>query len=388
MKHLFKTLLLPVVAGIILVCFACEDDDKHVAVPIAPILKEVKFPAENDIIPGQEAKITGLGFSKEDKMYLTMTETTEVEVVEVTNSYLKFVVPKEAGGEYTVTIERSGLKTTLGGMLKVPMVVPLTDVELPTGNIQQKGDVYIVGKGFENGDIARLYASFYPQGKEYDIPLTLASDGAKFTLPEGLYGVNNIVIVRADRRTNIGSITIETNVGDVLGGGIVFWVDASKAHGLIANKAAIGTATEQFGPEVAPENASGTSEAMGSGAQNTANIVNKMAQLRRDNDWPEWREVKIAAELCAELSVTDGESTYADWFLPAREELIELFKVKAMLAEKGATIPPNNYWTSSEPAGNAGWAAYYVNFYEATNVVSEFVSKAGWKIGVLPVRAY
>ena len=71
-----------------------------------------------------------------------------------------------------------------------------------------------------------------------------------------------------------------------------------------------------------------------------------------------------------------------------REELIEVFKVKSLLAEKGVNIPANNYWTSSEGDGEAGWSAYYVNFYEDTNIVSEICSKSGWKIGVLPIRAY
>lgn len=127
---------------------------------------------------------------------------------------------------------------------------------------------------------------------------------------------------------------------------------------------------------------------MGSGKSNTQKLATKMAQLRSVNDWPEWRTVKIAAELCEDFSVTENSLTYTDWFLPSREELIELFKVKSVLATKGYAIPANNYWSSSEADGNTGWAAYYVNFYEATNIISEFVSKSGWKIGVRAVRSY
>lgn len=390
MKHFIKRLTTLLTSLLILACMAgCEDKDEHVAIPIAPILKEIKFPGENDIMPGQTATITGLGFSKEDKMYIVSGEnTTEVEVTEVTDNHIKFIVPKEAGGEYTVIIERAGKQTTLNGTLKVPFVVPITNIELPAGNLQRQAEVYITGEGFEAGDVAKLIATFYPEGTEYDFPLTMTSAGAKFTLSEEIYGVNSVIIVRGNRRTSAGTITIETNVGDAVGGGIVFWVDATKAHGFIVNKSPVGTSTEPFGPEVAPENAAGTSQTLGSGASNTEKIVTKMARLRAENDWPEWRNTPIAAEFCAEHTVTEGELTYSDWFLPSREELIELFKVKSLLIEKGANIPPNNYWTSSEPDGNAGWAAYYVNFYEETNIVSEFVSKSGWKIGVLPVRAY
>lgn len=391
MKTYLKRLLIPILSGLIVCSFySCDSDDEHTATPIAPILKEIKFPSENDIIPGQVAQINGLGFAKEDIVYLSNADNQKekVEVTEITDSYLKFIVPVEAGGEYTVTIERAGKQTVLNGTFKVPFVVPIIDIVLPSGNVQPKSKVEIQGKGFEAGDVAVLYASFYPTGVEYNLPLTLNEEGVEFTLPEGLYGVNSIMIIRGERKSNLGTITIETNVGDKLGGGVVFWVDAAKAHGYIVNMSNIGTGTEQFGPEVNPSDAAGTSQNMGSGYTNTQNIGKKFNALQSANNWPEWQGVKIAAQLCLDNSVTEGNAVYADWFLPSREELIEVFKVKSLLAEKGVNIPANNYWTSSEGDGEAGWSAYYVNFYEDTNIVSEICSKSGWKIGVLPIRAY
>ncbi len=158
----------------------------------------------------------------------------------------------------------------------MPFVVPITDIVLPSGNVQPKSKVEIQGKGFEAGDVAVLYASFYPAGVEYNLPLTLNEEGVEFILPEGLYGVNSIMIVRGERKSNLGTITIETNVGDKLGGGVVFWVDATKAHGYIVNMSNIGTGTEQFGPEVNPSDAAGTSQSMGSGYTNTQNIVKEV----------------------------------------------------------------------------------------------------------------
>ncbi len=386
-----KTLIIKLlsISFLIQILYSCQDTTPEPPVPISPILKEIKMPDETEIMPGQATLIQGLGFSREDKVFLTNADgTNEVEVLEATDSYIKIIVPINAGGEYSVIVERAGKQTTLNSTLKVPLIVPLTDVELPTNAITQQGEVYILGNGFENGDVAKLSATFYPTGTEYNIPLTLTSEGAKFNLPSGVYGINTVLIVRENRQSNLGTIIVETNVGDELGGGIVFWVDANKAHGYITSKTNVGTATEQFGPEVDPANAAGTGQAMGSGKSNTQKIVDKMAQLRIQYDWPEWRSVKIAAELCNDFSVTENNLTYTDWFLPSREELIELFKVKGMMASKGHAIPANNYWTSSEGEGNAGWAAYYVNFYENTNIISEFVSKSGWKIGVRPVRSY
>ena len=391
MKTSLKKLFIPLLSGLIACNFySCDSDNEHTAIPIAPILKEIKFPSENDITPGQVAQINGLGFAKEDVLYLNdeTNNKEKVEVTEVTDSYLKFIVPLEAGGNYSVIIERAGKQTILNGTFKVPFVVPIIDVVLPSNNIPAKGKVEIRGKGFEDGDIATLYASFYPEGVEYNIPLALNDEGAEFTLPEGLYGVNSIMIIRGERKSNIGTITIETNVGDKLGGGVVFWVDAAKAHGYIVNMSNVGTPTEKFGPEVDPSDAAGTSQSIGSGYANTQNIVRKFNTLQSANNWPEWQGVKIAAQLCLDNRVNDGDFAYTDWFLPSREELIEVFKVKSMLAEKGVNIPANNYWTSSEADGNTGWAAYYVNFYEETNIISELCSKSGWTIGVLPIRAY
>lgn len=131
MKTYLKRLLIPILSGLIVCSFySCNSDDEHTATPIAPILKEIKFPSENDIIPGQVAQINGLGFAKEDIVYLSNADNQKekVEVTEITDSYLKFIVPVEAGGEYTVTIERAGKQTVLNGTFKVPFVVPIIDI--------------------------------------------------------------------------------------------------------------------------------------------------------------------------------------------------------------------------------------------------------------------
>ena len=160
MKTYLKRLLIPILSGLIVCSFySCNSDDEHTATPIAPILKEIKFPSENDIIPGQVAQINGLGFAKEDIVYLSNADNQKekVEVTEITDSYLKFIVPVEAGGEYTVTIERAGKQTVLNGTFKVPFVVPIIDIVLPSGNVQPKSKVEIQGKGFEAGEKQYTY---------------------------------------------------------------------------------------------------------------------------------------------------------------------------------------------------------------------------------------
>jgi hypothetical protein len=376
-------------AMILSLLYCCNDNDKDVPTPIAPILKEVIFPSENSVVPGKDATISGKGFSQEDKVYLQAATGTPVEVVvtEVTDNYITITVPKDAGGSYSVIVERADKQTTLDGVLKVPLIVPLDNVVMPSSNVQQGSTVTINGSGFETGDVIQLTGDFYPAAKVIKISTTAYSDKIIFVLPAGCYGANNVIVCRQDRKTVLGTLNIEVNIGDAIGGGVVFWIDANKVHGLICNKINTGSATEQFGPSVAVASAAGTSKTLGTGKANTQKLLTQIANFRLSSTT--WNSKKTAAEMCNELVVTDGSDSYDDWYLPSQEELIEVFKNKAMLATKGASMPANNYWTSSEGDGqDAGWSAYYVNFYESVNIVSGNSDKEGWKIGIRAIRSF
>lgn len=386
MKRVLHDSLVIIWVACILV--SCGKEEVEKSISIAPILKEISFPNENNAIPGKDATILGKGFSKEDKVFLeASSELVEVEVLAVTNNDIKISLPREVGGKYKVIIERDGKRTTLDDELSVPFVIPLDNIVMPVNSFSQEAEVEIVGQGFEAGDKVLLSASFYPQGKEIKVSTMLTDEGISFRLPVGCFGVNTVIVTRENRKTNVGTIGIEVNVGQEIGGGVVFWTDASKVHGLISNKSTIGSATEAFGPRVALSGAAGTSKALGTGKDNTAKLISKMNAFRQNS--ASWNGRKSAAEVCAELAVTIGSDTYKNWFLPSLEELIEVFKKKELLASKGVTIPPNNYWSSSEGDGDAaGWSAYYVNFYEPANVVSGAVDKEGWQIGIIPIRSF
>lgn len=372
-------------------CFgivACEKETTPKPEPISPILKEIIIPSQSEVMPGQDVVIRGKGFSKNDKLYLENTEgVLEVTVKEVTDDFLRFGLPVEAGGNYKMKVERAEKTTVLDNELIVPFVVILENVELPNENIQRSAEVSIKGKGFEQGDVIELSAGFYPQGKVFEIVGEVVGEEIRFTLPEGVYGENEVAVVRGNRRTNLGKIGVTVRVGDELGGGVVFWTDQGGIHGLICNRTNIGTPTEPFGPSVALTQAAGTTKAIGQGRANTEKLLSHISAFRQNN--ANWNDKKTAAEWCSELEVTVGDDVYSDWFLPSLEELIELFNVKDLLAQKESVIPANNYWTSTEGDGDAaGWSAYYVNFYEATDVVIGNVDKEGWKIGIRAIRNF
>lgn len=363
----------------------CEQEDTITPTPIPPILKEISFPSESSIMPGKITTITGKGFSGKDKLSLIGDQTYVVEITSVNDFDISFIVPKEAGGQYTVIVERDGQTTTLEEKLKIPLIVVLEDVVLPSAVITQETLVEIVGKGFEQGDKIKLSASFYPEGYEFEISTNITNNGITFTLPQGAFGVNSLVVTRGNKMTNLGTIIIETNVGDELGGGVVFWVDNSKSHGLICNKSHITESAVNYGPAL-PE--VGTLADIGSGKENSEKLKKQISDWRQSGDG-EWLTKKTVVELCDEHTVTVNEVVYNDWFLPSEGELSELFLAKNIVAEKGAIFKSDNYWTSTEVVGNGwAWAQLYVNFYEPENLVTGVADRVNWLIGVIPIREF
>ncbi|HCQ16235.1 MAG TPA: hypothetical protein DIU20_08240 [Cryomorphaceae bacterium] len=131
------------------------------------------------------------------------------------------------------------------------------------------------------------------------------------------------------------------SIGMAYGGGIIFYLDASGNHGLIAMPAniTVGSMNEfEWG-------CSGTAIAgadlsnIGSGLQNTIDIEAGCAAAN------------TAADVCANL-VYAG---YSDWYLPSKDELYQLYIHRNAVGGFGGGY----YWSSSEY--NA-FDAYYVNF--------------------------
>jgi hypothetical protein len=130
-------------------------------------------------------------------------------------------------------------------------------------------------------------------------------------------------------------------IGQSYGGGIIFYIDATKQHGLICAPTDYQPywpylGWGPFGKEV------GTSTEIGEGQNNTSRIVNACGSGN-------------AAGVCDDL-VLNG---YDDWFLPSKDELNELFKQRNVI---GLSSFAMFYWSSSEwdedPA-NTAWVKYF-----------------------------
>jgi len=125
-------------------------------------------------------------------------------------------------------------------------------------------------------------------------------------------------------------------IGKTYQGGIIFYLDGTGEHGLIAAPSDQSSATPWSASTYKVTGATGT--AIGTGQANTNAIITAQgADL-------------YAAKLCDDL-VLGG---YSDWFLPSKDELNELYKSKVILG--GSPW----YWSSSEYDKATAWVVYFV----------------------------
>jgi hypothetical protein len=129
----------------------------------------------------------------------------------------------------------------------------------------------------------------------------------------------------------IGASTTTFSIGLSYGGGIVFYIDGTGQHGLIA--ATVDQGTAQWGCYGTAIDS--TSVNIGAGQANTEAIVSGCSSAG------------IAAKICSDL-VLNG---YSDWFLPSLNELNLMFQQRNTI---GGFVP-DFYWSSSEFNENTAW---------------------------------
>lgn len=145
---------------------------------------------------------------------------------------------------------------------------------------------------------------------------------------------------------NLSSVVRFENLAIAIGktyqGGLIFYVDNTGEHGLIAAPTDQSTGIQWYNGTFLITGATAT--AVGTGQANTNKIINAQGSGA------------YAAKLTADL-VLGG---YDDWFLPSRDELGLMYKNIG----KGAAAPLTNvggfstvswYWSSSEVAAGGAW---------------------------------
>lgn len=126
-------------------------------------------------------------------------------------------------------------------------------------------------------------------------------------------------------------------IGENANGGIIFYLDQTKLHGLV-------TATQDQGTSKwGCMGVKLTSQLGASGSVNTPEIV---AGCSTTN---------IAARLCSDLSLTG----YDDWYLPSIEELGKLYASKSFVNNLNTN---SYYWSSSELDENRAYCQFFGDF--------------------------
>jgi hypothetical protein len=156
------------------------------------------------------------------------------------------------------------------------------------------------------------------------------------------------------------------NIGELYGGGVVFYLDGTGQHGLIS--ALIDQAVSAEWGCFGTSNPGTQNAAVGTGQANTTLIVGNCATLN------------TAARICNNLIL----NTYNDWFLPSKDELNLMFVNLKMNGLGGFSDFP--YWSSTQ--ANEPFAPPY--YYQQLAFGLQFPSGDWYAIGkddYLSVRA-
>jgi uncharacterized protein (TIGR02145 family) len=156
-------------------------------------------------------------------------------------------------------------------------------------------------------------------------------------------------------------------VGDVYGGGRVFYIFqsgdlgyvAGQTHGLIAATVNQSSGIRWNNGSNITTGATGT--AIGTGLSNTNTIITIQGAG------------SYAAKICADYTVTVGEVTYDDWYLPSRDELNKMYaNIGIGIPARASSDPmyniggftinhPTAYFSSSETGAGNAWYTFFEN---------------------------
>ena len=151
-----------------------------------------------------------------------------------------------------------------------------------------------------------------------------------------------------------GTLSLEISstyaVGDFAHGGVVFWVNATGEHGKVVSIYDIGAVPWS---NITATEIGASSQSNINGAGNTVAIMQQSGHERS------------AARHCADLAYRG----YDDWYLPAINELQEIYNNKTTIntvsvANGGEVVANERYWSSTEGFPDA---VFVINFSDGSS---------------------
>ena len=169
-----------------------------------------------------------------------------------------------------------------------------------------------------------------------------------------------MIIINSCCKKDNSDPQIELKLGVSYQGGIIFYVDATGNHGLIAATSDLSRSTSWWNGSFIATGATSTTD----GSSNTTVIIN--AQTNSGS---------YAAKICRDYR-GGGKN---DWFLPSKNQLNILYSQKALVGGFSNEI----YWSSTEyELGNA-WIQYFLNGEQWIDNTSD-----GATVGTRAIRAF
>ncbi len=133
-------------------------------------------------------------------------------------------------------------------------------------------------------------------------------------------------------------------LGEMYGGGNIFWLDETGEHGLIA-------ATADQGPSAGIHWYNGTYKITGANADGVY-----AGRYNTDKIIASQGNGSYAATVCRDYTYSSGNVFYADWYLPSKYELNLMYQNRTLLASFNYSI--GIYWSSTEGTVNPTQQAF------------------------------
>jgi len=172
--------------------------------------------------------------------------------------------------------------------------------------------------------------------------------GIGTTTPAYELDVVGDVNITGDFKVNGTNISGTLAIGDSYQGGIIFWLDATGQHGLIAATADQSTGVRWNAGTNGDTQAKG--DGLYAGKANTSIIIAAQVAIGDDN-------ATYAARICNELQITEGGKIYGDWYLPSKYELNLLYLQNTAVGGFASAY----YWSSTEFDDVHAWSQSFAN---------------------------
>jgi len=206
------------------------------------------------------------------------------------------------------------------------------------GNVTLDGGAPVTTRGVcwstsPNPTIANSHTSDGSGTGSFISNITGLSSGTNYYVRA--YAINSVGTAYGNE-VSFTTSSVTFYIGQNYGGGIIFYIDGTGQHGLIAATSDQSTGAKWgcYGTQIG-----GTATVIGAGQANTTAIINGC------------NTAGIAARICDDL-VLNG---YSDWFLPSLDELNQMYLHKSVIGG----FSNNGNWSSSEM--NADFA-YFQQF--------------------------